>query len=500
VAAVTAKPGELFDRDAEWGDLVAFATDPAPGARLGLVYGRRRQGKTLILELLCEALGGFMVTGVEQSDAQNLADLSAAYTRFTAAPYPVPFIDWAQAVDALFRLGEDRADPLPVVLDEFGYLVARNPALPSLIQNALSPRGRARQHSRTRLILCGSALTLMRGLLAASAPLRGRATIELMLHPFDFRDAAGLWGLAGMPDVALRVNALVGGTPAYYDFCAGDAPADTADIDAWVVRRLLNPASAMFREGRVLLAEETAIIDPAPYYAVLAAIARGRTRRGEIANELGRDTGGVHHALTVLTDAQLVRAQQDAFADRKASFTLAEPILRLHQLVIRPEETRLSLRRGAQVWRDLADTVSGKIYGPHFEDVARNWLLRHASATTLGGRASRVQPATVRCPDPTCPSPRHEIDAVVVEAHPGAADRVLAIGEAKWRAAPVGAGELDRLRHLRTLLPVPGSPEEVRLLLFSRSGFTPALVGAAASAPDADLISLVDVDRLYNGS
>ncbi|WP_322749271.1 MULTISPECIES: ATP-binding protein [unclassified Frankia] len=490
-----AKPPELFGRDAEWFELTAFAGDPTPGATLALVYGRRRQGKTLILELLCEAVGGFMVTGVEQSDAQNLADLAAAFTRFTGSPYPVAFTDWGQAVDALFRLGEQRDTPLPVVLDEFPYLVAQNSAIPSLIQNALSPRGRARQHSRTRLILCGSALTLMQGLLAASAPLRGRAITELMLHPFDFRDAAGLWGLTEQPDVALRVHALVGGTPAYRDFCARDAPEDAGDVDPWVVRRLLNPAGAMFREGRVLLAEEAGLTNPAPYYAVLAAIARGRTRRGEIANELGRDTGGIHHALTVLTDAHLVTGHQDAFHARRTSFTLAEPVLRLHQLVIRPQETRLSLRRGAEVWAELADTVSARIYGPHFEDIARTWSLAYACVETLGGRASRVQPAVLRCPDTACPAREHEIDTVVIEVRPNEPDRVLAIGEAKWRATPVDVDELARLRHIRSVL--PGSPANVKLLLFSRAGFTTTLTADAAAAPD---VELVDLDRLYTGS
>jgi hypothetical protein len=46
------KPQELFDRDAEWADIASFAVDPAAGATLALVYGRRRQGKTLMLELL----------------------------------------------------------------------------------------------------------------------------------------------------------------------------------------------------------------------------------------------------------------------------------------------------------------------------------------------------------------------------------------------------------------------------------------------------------------
>ncbi len=263
----------------------------------------------------------------------------------------------------------------------------------------------------------------MRGLLAASAPLRGRATTELMLHPFDFRDTAGLWGLAGQPDVAMRVHALVGGTPAYRDFCARDTPGNVDDVDPWVLRRLLNPAGAMFREGRVLLAEEPGITSPAPYYAVLAAIARGRTRRGEIANELGRDTGGIHHTLAVLTDAHLVTPHEDAFHARRTSFTLAEPVLRLHQLVIRPQETRLSLRRGAEIWAELADTVSARIYGPHFENVARTWSLAYASAETLGGRASRVQPAAIRCPDSACPARDHEIDTVAIEARPNEPDR-----------------------------------------------------------------------------
>ena len=44
-----------------------------------------------------------------------------------------------------------------------------------LIQQALRPFGRARSQTRTRLLLCGSALTVMGKLLSGTAPLRGRA-------------------------------------------------------------------------------------------------------------------------------------------------------------------------------------------------------------------------------------------------------------------------------------------------------------------------------------
>lgn len=52
-----AKPDVLFDRDAEWAELASFVANRSLGATLAIVYGRRRQGKTLLLELLAEASG-----------------------------------------------------------------------------------------------------------------------------------------------------------------------------------------------------------------------------------------------------------------------------------------------------------------------------------------------------------------------------------------------------------------------------------------------------------
>ncbi len=487
------KPKELVDRDAEWDALIQFASAESMGATLALVYGRRRQGKTLLLELLAEQLGGFLFTGTEQSDAQNLADLSDAFAQWARPPYPVRFGSWEEAVGALLALGEsDR--PVPIILDEFPYLFEQSRGLPSIIQKALSPRSRAKRLSRTRLIVCGSAISIMQELLGGSAPLRGRASTELVVRPFGFRDAATLWDLVGSWDLALRVHALVGGTPAYLDFCDRDRPADSDDFDAWVVRRLINPASAMFREGRVLLAEDSTIRASSTYYAVLTAIAYGATRRGQIAAALGREQGAIYHALTVLRDAELIDERAEAFRGKRTTFHIAEPVLRFQQVVIRPEEVRLQRGHRLQVWKEASARVSPRIFGPHFEQVARDWAQDHASVETLGGRASNVRHAVVACADPTCPSADHEIDVVVTEIDPGLPKRVAAIGEAKWQSKPIGLSELDRLRHLRQLLPVDAP--NVKVILFSRSGFTDELRRAAEAAAD---VELVDTQRLYTG-
>jgi hypothetical protein len=52
----------------------------------------------------------------------------------------------------------------------------------------------------------------MGGLLSGNAPLRGRAGLELVVPTLDFQLAAQFWELTD-PVLAIKVHAIVGGTP-----------------------------------------------------------------------------------------------------------------------------------------------------------------------------------------------------------------------------------------------------------------------------------------------
>jgi hypothetical protein len=490
------KPAAIFDRQREWQRLTRFIAGHKKGATLGLVYGRRRQGKTFLLESLTEAHDGFYFQALRQSEAQNLERLAQAYQEHTGSLAPVAFPSWESALNALLALGDGSDRPVPVVIDELPYLLDTSPHLPSLVQALFSPRSKAATTWPARLILCGSTMSVMGDLLAEGAPLRGRASLEQVVHPFTYREAAKFWQVEHDLDLAVRLNALVGGTAGYRDMSGGAGPVSSEAFDEWVVEALLDPASAMFREGQILLAEESKVSDTSVYFSILAALTLGKTRRGEIASTLGRSENSLAHPLSVLTEARLIEAQADALKQRRTCFKVTEPILRLHQAVIAPNESRLTRHQGSTIWAQVADTVASRIYGPHFEDLARTWCLEHAAPQTLGigddDRApSRVAPTEVACAEHRT---NHEIDIVVLAPNPSGKDDVVAIGEAKWRTKPCDQSHLRRLEHLRNLLKLP---DTTMLLLVARSGFTSGLVDEATTRRD---VELVDLDRLYTGS
>jgi AAA+ ATPase superfamily predicted ATPase len=221
------RPLDMFDRDDEWSALERFCEDPTPGATLGVVTGRRRQGKSFLLQAACEQTGGFYHQALDETAADALSLFGESFAAHIDAPAPLTFGSWREAIDAVLRLGT-RA-PTTVVLDELPYLIKAAPELPSVIQAAFGPRRPERTGSRTRLVLCGSALSVMGRLLAGSAPLRGRAVLEMVVPSLDFRLAREFWGIDSFR-LAAQVYAVVGGTPAYRDFARRDAPRSLDDF------------------------------------------------------------------------------------------------------------------------------------------------------------------------------------------------------------------------------------------------------------------------------
>jgi uncharacterized protein len=470
-------PQEIFDRVDEWRELAIFVNDPS---RLGVVWGPRRAGKSVLLAALAEAAGGMYVEAVRQDATLNLADLGRAVGERTGVG-EVLYKSWTEAIDGVLSLP---GCPV-VVLDEFGYLCETSPELPSIIQRAVDRSRRTaprKTDATTRLVLCGSAVAQISHLLDRDQPLFGRAQLALVVDAFDFRTSASYWGVQHDPRLAVLVHAALGGLPGYLDVVT-EAPTSFAGFDKWMTSRVLTPASPLLEEDTLVL--QSSGLTANVYRSILTAVARGDRTPTGIASRTGRPATALARPIERLTEAGLLLQITDPLRSRRSRYELADPFISFHDAIIRPNRTRVRRRQQREVWLESRATWQSGIVGPHFERVCRE-------ATLLYGAEFGLQSvANVGSTEVADAKGRrsHELD--ILAANP--AGEVIAIGEAKHTTEPRGAADLERLEHIRGLLPQP-SDQPCRLLLFSASGFERNVVKAAGARADVELI---DTSRLY---
>ena len=488
---ILARPAGLFDREVEWAELGRFAAAPAGSPRLGLVYGRRRQGKSFMLEHLVAATGGFYHQAFEEERVPALGHFAAAGASFAGLPEWASgrFGDWESA----FRAVAEQAAGRPMVIDEFPYLLRESPELSPVIQAAYDG-AKAGRHPAFHLILCGSALSVMSGLLVGQQALRGRATLDMPVRAFDFREARVFWQI-GDPEVAFLVDAVLGGAPGYRDLLDEAVPATVDELGTWLARGALDPSHALFREADYLLGEDPSLVDRSLYRSIIAAIAGGEATRRGVGSVLGRPETALDHPLGQLERARFIYRDQDLLRPNRPLLRVADPLLRFHFAVLRPDIARFEARQTRDAWADAEPRFRSQVLGPHFESLARSWTDRYASVRTLGGRPRKV--GFVQVSDRQARQ-SFELD-VVAEADGEKVDGkpvLLAIGEAKSSDAPRTFADIARLERLRGLLAARAEVGRTRLLLFSRSGFDADVITCARRRGD---VELVDLARLYDG-
>ncbi|MEO3784931.1 ATP-binding protein [Actinocorallia sp. B10E7] len=490
------KPARVLDRDREWRLLREFVQDPIPQLRLAIVSGRRRHGKSFLLEALTEAAGGLYLTAVqEEGRVLALRRFSEAIARHAGVPAGALRLEgWEEVLSTALDV-VDRAPGAPlVIIDELPYLLQHSPEIPGLLQ-LLYDRSQSGKAPGGRIVLCGSAMSVMNELLSGTKPLRGRAVLDLRLPAFDHRTARDHWQIAD-PETALLVDACLGGAPGYRPLAPGTAPQTMEEFDGWVQRTLLDPGRALYSrvEAEFLLREDPRITHRTLYYDLLAAVAQGASTPTRIGALLERQRSAVAAPLEVLESTGYLRKEQDLLKTRNPVITVADPVIRFNQLITLPLVDMIEHDRARQAWEESRPTFHSKILGPHFEELARRWTRAFVpDETPLHTGAV----GSTEVPDPSAKT-KHEVDVLALapgERPRTAHTRIALIGEAKATIQPRGPHDVTRLEHIRDLLAAQGHhTADTTLALYSLHGFHPDLQRAAAHRPD---LLLIDLASLY---
>ncbi len=451
-----------------------------------MLYGRRRLGKTYLLQRFLseaeDALGRCYYLA-DQSTAE-VQRLSLAQRLVEAFPTGLLASDIAVSWNALLRYFGAQArnaekGKAALVLDEFPYLVAQTPELPSTIQAWWDQEGR---HTNAFVVLCGSQLSTMVALANETAPLHGRFNAgRLRLEPMGYADVAAFY--EGMEDYGPRERLLMygalGGTPRYH----GEVERGLR-WDEQIVDLLLRPGAPFEGEARALLASEQ-IRDPAPYNAILGAVAQGRTRNSEIQGATGLGSAALTYPLATLQELEWLRKERSfgEASDRRAIYRLTDPFLTFWYRFGAPLASALRFEDPTVVFRERIEPHLDDYMGwSVFEDVCAQWL-RRRGRSDLGLDVRDAGRYWTR-------DGRMEIDQVAKLGDGG-----HLFGECKWSArSQVGVDVYVKLRTKVAGLPNEGWKENAQYALYSLAGFSDELRAIASTESG---VHLIDGDRLF---
>ena len=139
-----------------------------------VIYGRRRVGKTALIERFCQGKRALTFTARELSKSENLRDFSQAVYAFFGIPETAgSFANWKDAFEYVaMRAQGDRKHPFVLVFDEFPYAAQSEKSLPSTLQIVID---HAFKNTNVTMVLCGSNEGFMESeVLGRKSPLYGR--------------------------------------------------------------------------------------------------------------------------------------------------------------------------------------------------------------------------------------------------------------------------------------------------------------------------------------
>lgn len=408
------------------------------GAALGLLWGRRRVGKTALLEEFARDKRAVFHTGAGRPAADELVLLSEATAEVASLGardlQARPFSSWDDALDALASAAT--RERLLLVIDEFPDLVAVSPELPGVLRAFWD---RARGGTKLRILLCGSAVRTMEAMQEERAPLYGRFELALLIHPFRPHEAAHLLPRLHPAERAL-VWGIVGGIPLYLDWW---------DSDQSVERNLLElactPGGRLLDEGQLVLATEGDLGDLGGL--VLRAIASGRTRHNEIEQAVRTEPARVLDRLVELRLVErMVPVTEDPARTRRRTYRVADNFLAFWLGLLDRHRSAISRGLGEQILPVLGEQLDQHM-GERWESAFRQHLIRLAADGELG-------PGIVDVGRWWQDSPPVEIDAVALA---GRSREAVLLGESKWARRVDGGVLRTELEAKATALPKLGA-------------------------------------------
>lgn len=277
---------KFFNRTSEIATLKEIRALSTENAQFTVVTGRRRIGKTaLVLKAYEEIpfLYFFVARKPENELCLNFQDEIELKTGMKMMGKAQRFIELFENLMEM-----SKTVPLTLFIDEFQEFLQINPAIYSEMQRVWDLN---HSNSKINLIVCGSVNSLITKIFTdLKEPLYNRQTRFMKVAAFKtsvVKEILEFYHPSYRPDDLLSLYAISGGVAKYVQLLVDNKKFTRNDIINFIFRS----DSVFLPEGKSVLIEEFGK-DYINYFAILSAIATGKTRRNEIEEVVGREIGG----------------------------------------------------------------------------------------------------------------------------------------------------------------------------------------------------------------
>lgn len=402
---------EFINRKQEIGHLNKEHSEK--GSKFVVLYGRRRIGKTRLIEEFMKNKEAVYYLAAQETDRQQIAEFKNVLNETLKDEFlaSADFTDWKNLFSYLEKVWP-KDKRVILAIDEVTYLIKSNPSFTSYLQKFWDM---FLSKTNTFLVLSGSLVSLItEEILSKESPLHGRRTSQIKLEPLLFVEAVKFMKGHSI-DEKIRFYAIVGGVPKYLLFIT------ESSFEEFIKRRCFSREGFFYPEGIFLLSQE--VKEPSTYLFILKAIASGNSKMAEISNYTGIESKKISGYMEILFQLGFVSADKPVTIKnsfRGSIYKINDNFLAFWHAFIYPGRSKIEISEGNEVYKQNKDNINAFV-GRKFEEVCRQFIAANLGFSETGAwwGSERIN------------SKREEIEIDIVGLKPDAGEIIFA--ECKWQ-------------------------------------------------------------------
>ncbi|AIJ05226.1 ATPase [Methanocaldococcus bathoardescens] len=338
-----------------------------------ILYGRRRVGKTELIKQFIKNINSEDVIYF-LSDRSGLNANAERFYEKVAKKFNLPNVKVEDFRDAFNLLKIIPNNRIVVVIDEFSYLL-EDKNTPAVFQHIIDEI----LDDRFFIILCGSLVGLMEGLMSYKNPLYGRRTAQLKLSPLKFLHVREYFKNVDIETV-VKIYSVTGGIPMYFKLFKGE------DFEKELNEVVFSKTSILYEEPEFILREEVG--DVHRYYLILEALAKGYNRVSEISSVTGIEAKDLPKYLRVLMSLDLVEREvpiTESLKSKKGRYKIKDNFFRFWFRFVYPNKSEIEIGMFKMDY-----LLFNKYVGEIFKDIVKEFLIELNKNDKLPFKFSKI--------------------------------------------------------------------------------------------------------------